>query len=242
MTLVRSLFLLLLLNAAHATWDPEYCLPDEDISVLEDSQFKKIKEETVDSLKDTWCSAEKVQLMMDLVCVTRPNVCVEIGAHSGSSVLPVAITLAYLQNGTVIAIDAWSNAVATRYMSYDDPNRLWWSTVNMEWVYRSFLEKISRYPLGNYCNVVRASSEDAVLFLDEIDFLHLDGDYTEKGALDDVRLYLPKVKTGGYILLSNLFVMVKGKAPKMKAFSELFDACEMVCEIDRDNVVLFRKN
>jgi hypothetical protein len=71
--------------------------------------------------------------------------------------------------------------------------------------------------------------------------LHLDGDYSEKGSMQDVELYLPRVKSGGYVLLSNLFTMVKGKAPKMKSFTALFDTCEMVCEIERDNAVLFRK-
>ncbi len=239
---VKYLLLFLIFSCAYAEWDPEYCLLDDDLSVLEDRRFKSLKERTVQFLQGSWCSEEKVRLLMDLVCVTKPQLCVEIGAFSGSSMVPVAVTLDYLEQGTVVGVDAWSNAVAIRNMAFDDPNRPWWSSVNMEAVHKLFQDNLwQQAPYGAW-EELRATSEDAAAYFNDIDFLHLDGDYTEKGSLQDVRLYLPKVKSGGYILLSNLFIMVKGKAPKMKAFAELFDACEMICEIDRDNVVLFRKN
>jgi hypothetical protein len=255
---LRILFFVLTLHLS-AEWDPELFLSDDDLppvenadetvderrkkalSVLEDPHFKALKENMVRYLQDSWCSAEKVRLMMDVVCLTKPKLCVEIGAFSGASVLPVAVTLEYLGEGMVVAVDAWSNAVAIRNMAFDDPNRPWWSAVDMEGVHDLFQRRLWEQASYNYWDEIRASSEEASAYFDEIDFLHLDGDYTEKGSLQDVHLYLPKVKQGGYILLSNLFIMVKGKAPKMKSFAELFDACEMVCEIDRDNVVLFRK-
>lgn len=59
---------------------------------------------------------------MDVVYTTRPGVCVEIGAFTGSSVLPVAATLKYLGAGKIFAIDAWSNEEAVRYLSPNDPN------------------------------------------------------------------------------------------------------------------------
>lgn len=239
----RWFFIVLSCVTLYADWDPEYCLPDHDISVLDNPIFKELKRNMVQHLAGTWCSKDKVHLLMDLICATKPEVCVEIGAFGGSSVLPMVGTLRYLQKGNITAIDAWSNSVAIENMDADDPNRAWWSVVDMEGMYRNFIHAIDVTSPDSRCRVLRMTSETASLFVgDDIDFLHLDGDYTEKGSLRDVHLYIPKVKKGGYILLSNLFVMVKNKAPKMKSFSELFDACEMLCEIDRDNVVLFRKN
>ncbi|OGN64297.1 MAG: hypothetical protein A3E80_05565 [Chlamydiae bacterium RIFCSPHIGHO2_12_FULL_49_9] len=226
----------------HADWDPEYCFPDEDLSLLDDMIFKRLKDDMAYYLRDSWCTKEKIHLLMDLVYVTRPETCVEIGAFSGSSILPVAATLKYLQHGFVDAIDVWSNAEAVRNMEAGDLNRNWWSWVNMEEVYGTFLARLAERSLTEYVRILRGTSEAIAPLIGEIDFLHLDGDYSEKGSLRDVELYLPKVRPGGYILLSNLFVMVNGKAPKMKSFSALFDSCEMICEIDKDNVVLFRKN
>ncbi len=240
---VMKIFLLssLWIFTLFGEWDPEYCFPDDDLGILEDVLYKNLKSDIIFFLKGSWCSVEKAELLMDLIYVTKPAVCVEIGAFSGSTVLPVAATLKYLQHGTVIAIDPWSNAIATQNMDFNDPNRPWWSTVNMDGIYAEFVSKLARWKVIENCTIFRSTSETAANFIQEIDFLHLDGDYSEKGSLKDVELYLPKVKPGGYILLSNLFLMVHNKAPKMKCFSELFDACEMISEIDKDNAVLFRK-
>jgi hypothetical protein len=57
-----------------------------------------------------------------------------------------------------------------------------------------------------------------------------------------VEKYLPLVKSEGYILVSNLFIMVNGQQPKMKSFCSLFDECELIGSIENDNAVLFKKN
>lgn len=231
--------LLLSCGALQADFDPEQL--DVDVSVLNNQGFKDLKTNVTKYLTNSWCSAEKTNLLMELVLLTRPEVCVEIGAFTGSSVLPVAATLKHLKRGKVFAIDAWSNSEVIKYLDDKDPNRAWWSTVNMNDVYNIFQKMIQQWDLGSYCIPCRNPSNKAVQQIGPIDFLHLDGDYSEIGSLQDVNLYLPKVKSGGYILLSNLFTMINGKQPKMKAFCALFESCEMICEIERDNAVLFRK-
>lgn len=227
-----------------ADWTPhDYLvdLDDSDFQSLSDGEFESLKAKVSDALKGSWCSQEKVNLLMDLVCLTRPQICVEIGAFTGSSVLPVASTLKYLGNGKVFAIDAFSNEVATRNMSKDDPNRPWWSTLDMKAIRNLFRQMIQTWDLSGYCTLLTEDSYTAIDKIPEIDFLHIDGDYSEKGSSSDVEKYLPKVKSGGYILLSNLFIMVNNSQPKLKAFCSLFDSCEMVCEIERDNAILFKK-
>jgi hypothetical protein len=210
--------------------------------MLDDPIYQNLKKDLISELSTVWCSKEKIELLMDLVYVVKPKVCVEIGVFSGSSLIPVAVMLKYLQHGMVFAVDAWSNAEATKYIEYDDPNLPGWSAVDLLGAHIQFIQRLGQKAVQSYCTILRNPSAVAAQFIGEIDFLHLDGDYTEKGSLEDVALYLPKVKSGGYILLSSLFVMVKGKATKMKAFSKLFDHCEMICQIDRDNVILFRKS
>lgn len=231
-------------SIAQAEWDPEFSLDSVDqaaLDELDNPAFGILKDNVLKYLNGSWCSPEKTKLLMELVLLTKPNVCVEIGACTGSSVLPVAATLKYLNHGKIFAIDAWSNAEAIKHLEEDDPNRPWWAQVNMKDLYEKFLYMESAWDLWPYCLPIRSPSNIAVNQVDEIDFLHLDGDYSIKGSLEDVNLYLPKVKSGGYVLLSNLFTMVKGKQPKLKAFLALFDSCEIVAEIERDNAVLFRK-
>lgn len=224
-----------------AEWNPEYCLMDDDITVLQESRFMDVKTRVCAALQNSWCSSEKAQLLMDLTMVTQPKVCVEIGAFVGSSVLPVAATLQLINAGKVYAVDAWSNSVACRYLEDNDPNKAWWSTVDMTAVHGMFDHMVQQWALENVCVVMQNPSVEAINLLDEIDFLHIDGDYSPKGSMEDVTAYIPKVKSGGYILFSNLYTMVNGKQPRLKAFCKLFDSCEMVCSIERDNAVLFRK-
>lgn len=229
------------LSSLQAEWEPAYCLPDDDLTGLDNPEFKKLKVSVEQELEKSWCSKEKINLLMDLVCVTKPQVCVDIGACTGSSVLPVAAALKMNRRGKVFAVDAWSNEVVTRYLDQDDPNRAWWSQVDMQAVLSAFRSMVKTYGFELCCTEMKMSSLEAANQLQQIDFINFDGDYSEKGSVADVEALLPRVKKGGYILLSNLFIMVKGKAPKMKAFSLLFDSCEMICEIERDHAVLFRK-
>jgi hypothetical protein len=232
-------------NLLHANWEPEESFMDFDssaLNTLNNVDFKSLKLHVTNALKGSWCSEEKTNLLMDLVYLTQPEVCVEIGAFTGSSVLPVVATLKLLTHGKIYAIDAWSNEEAVKYLTDNDPNKTWWSTIDMKVVRDIFDQMAITWDISPYCTTIQEPSEKAVSNLPEIDFLHLDGDYSEAGSLRDVELYLQKVKSGGYILLSNLFVIVNNTQPKLKAFCTLFDSCEMICEIEHDNAVLFRKN
>jgi predicted O-methyltransferase YrrM len=59
------------------------------------------------------------------------------------------------------------------------------------------------YQLFDICQIMRMTSERASFFFENasIDILHIDGNPRE--TLNDVKMYLPKVKPGGYIWLNN---------------------------------------
>lgn len=210
-------------------------------STLPDMQFQELKNRVIKYVENSWCSAKKAELLMDLIFAVRPEVCVEVGVFSGSSVLPVAATLKYLKTGRIYAIDAWSNLDAVKHMSTKDPNYNWWAHVNMKAVKNTFTTLINQWNLNSCCSVIHATSEMAIHQIPEIDFLHLDGNFCEEDALLDVELFLPKVKSGGYVLLSNLFQVIDNKLTRMSSMWRLFDECEIIYEVD-NNTALFRKN
>lgn len=236
-----ALLSLCLWTSIQAEWDPKIlqAYQSESLSHL---PYRTLKKQIAQALVNSWCSQEKIDLLMDLTLLTGPQVCVEIGVFSGASLLPVAATLKYLKAGKVYAIDAWSNKEATRHTAVDDPNAAWWAQVDLQAVHNSFQKLIKTWKLEKTCQEIHKPSEQAVSHVPpQIDFLHLDGNYTESGSLRDVELYLPKVKSGGYILLSNFYMMIQREQPKIKTFCVLCDACEVVCSIENDNAVLFRK-
>ena len=148
-----------------------------------------------------WCSKEKAIRMMDLIYEVKPEVCVEVGVFGGSSIYPTARALEFIDRGKVYAIDPWSNSECLDGYAVDDPNYQWWSRVDLEQIYRDFLKMLSYFKLNHRCVVLRMTGVEALdQFADEsIDILHIDGNHTEEIALNDAKMYLPKVKKGGYI-------------------------------------------
>jgi len=149
--------------------------------------------------------------------------------------------LRYIQNGHAYVIDAWSNEESIRGLPAADVNRAWWSTVDMVGVKAQFNQMLDAWSLGAWCEVLPMTSHEAVDRLPPVDFLHLDGNISEEGAWRDSELYLPKVVPGGHILLSNALVTVAGQTTKMRALWSLFGRCDVVCEIDDSNTLLFGK-
>jgi hypothetical protein len=201
----------------------------------------QLEQKIVDFLKNSWCSEEKARLIFECVVANRPKVCVEIGAFTGSSTLPLLVGLQYLNHGKAYVIDAWSNKEAIRGLPKDDPNTVWWASLDMNAIKNQFIQTMDKWSLSPFFQVLHMSSKKAAKQLPEIDFLHIDGNFSEEGALLDSQLYLPKVAPNGYILVSNLLTMIGNKPTKMKALWPFFEYCEIVCEIENGNAFLFRK-
>jgi len=185
-----------------------------------------------------WCSREKALNFIDLVLEVRPDVCVDIGTFAGSSVLPVALTLKFLDHGMVIAIDPWDKIETLRYMDpvEESPHMDWWGKVPFPSIYASYLNMVNKYDLGNYCKTIRATSEKAAPEVGDIDILYLDGNHSEVVSVKDVKLYLPKVRSGGYIWLND------STWTSLQSSIELLqESCDVIRLIDNGNCILFKK-
>lgn len=229
----------LMTTAVHAAWNPTSISTTSVLS--SDSQFNELKSMVYSYLSDSWVTQEKASCIMDLIVLTQAKVCVDIGTFIGSSALPMAVALRYLGSGKVYLVDAWSNQEAVKHISSEDPNYHWWSTLAMGDIKRRCLTMIHDWSLEPYCQVMHAPSEQVVHQIDQIDFLHLDGNFSTEGSLLDATLYVPKVKSGGYILLSNAFMTVDHALTKMATMWFLYYECELVAELENSNVMLFRK-
>lgn len=225
-------------------WNPQTCIQMDDTAafgVLQDASYLGFKNLVFDELRDSWCSQEKADMLMDLVVLTRPKVCVEIGVFTGASLVPVLAALSFTGTGTAYGVDSWSNLDAVRGLSPLDQHYRWWLAVDMGEARQIFADTMVKWSFPCDYKVIQAPSKKAVSRFEQIDFLHIDGNFSEQGALEDVMLYLPKVAPGGYILLSNLLITVDGYYTKMKALWALMDQCETIAEIEGSNAALFQK-
>lgn len=247
MNLAKRVTLLILLAFAsiplNAEWRPEILLSKNENAppILTKSKVLDLKNRVLDSTKQSWCSQEKASLLFELVLVTKPKVCVEIGAFMGASTLPMLASLHYLKKGKAYIIEPWSCKEAIKGLPSDNPNTIWWSGLDMPNIKKHFAHMLNHWSLSSSCQILEMTSEQAVDQVPSIDFLHIDGNFSEKGALFDSEHYLPKVVPGGYVLISNVLVMIGEKPTKMKALWPIFDQCDIVCEIDDGNTLLFKK-
>jgi len=186
-----------------------------------------------------WCSKEKADNFIDLVLDVKPQVYVEIGVFGGSSLFPVASALKYLGEGVVIAIDPWDKKETIKYFdpTEDATDLKWWTSINFERIYYSYMHLIKRFDLEEYCLTMKMTSEKAAPKINTpIDILYIDGNHSEACSIQDVELYLPKVKEGGYIWMNDTLW-----ASRQQAVELLSDACDVVKVIDNGNCILFKK-
>lgn len=245
MKTIKSIFLFLLISSSplKANWDPNLLTLKDGAAfeVLKSPDLMDLKSRVFQYLQNSWCTKEKANLLIDLIVLTSPDVCVEIGSFTGSTALPILKSLQYCGSGKLYAIDAWSCSEAIRGLPSSDINTRWWGTLDMVSIKAQFSNLLNAWSLNEYCRVMPMTSESAASGFSFIDFLHLDGNFSEEGALLDSKLYVPKVTSGGYILLSNVHIMIAKKPSKMKALTVLLDYCEVICEIDNGQTLLFRK-
>jgi len=172
-----------------------------------------------------WCTDEKSKAMMELIRMVKPEVCVEIGVFGGASIYPTARALRYNKKGVVYAIDPWRHIDCQEGYDADDVNYQWWTQVDLERIYRGFLIMLKRFRLVDYCKVIRGTSVEALPEFEDgsIDILHIDGNHSELTSLRDVRNYLPKVKSGGYIWMDDA-----NWPTTQRAVEELTERCEPI--------------
>ncbi len=228
-------------------WNPEFHIEKQQIKSdhirsMRNWELYCLKQQVLTQSAATWCTAEKTNLIMDLIALDRPKVCVEIGVFNGGSFLAICTTLKHhVQEGHVYGIDPWSNEEAIRFMEEGDPNKKWWSEVDLPKIYDQFMQMLKTWDVESHCTILKMTSAQAAAQISKIDFLHLDGNYSTECSLEEAITYLPKVNKGGYILISNLLTNIHGKRPKFDSFDYLMKSCEFLCEIEKNNTMLLRK-
>lgn len=184
-----------------------------------------------------WCSAKKRKAILDVILQHKPKVCVEIGVYEGRSLLPIALALKYNQEGIVMGVDAWSLEECMKNYSSDHHVSKIWLEENLEKSYSNTLHWIEHFQVEDYCNVLRMTSIEAASLINEIDFLHIDGNHSEESTLLDVKTYFEKVVPGGYICLDDA-----NRETTKKAYAIVKRGSVLVRTLDKGNCLIYKKN
>lgn len=151
------------------------------------------------------CPIDKALIMGKAVIDHQLRNCVEIGVWRGRSLVPLAVATKYT-NGSAYGIDPYT---PHNMMECDAPDHVMQALpqvidqINFEDVYNSVRNLfIPEYP---NCSIIRTPAIDAISQIDfPIDLLHIDGNHDRDLVTTDIRLYVPKVRLGGWIIMDDI--------------------------------------
>ena len=170
-----------------------------------------------------WCSYDKAVMLYSLVREYKPEVAVEIGIHGGRSIIPIALALRDNKAGHVVGVETWSTEAITGAGITETKNDFGWSVADFGAIKRSFLNHVIQEDLHGYIKLLELSSERAARVIDEIQFIHIDGNHSMCGAARDVGNYLPKLCSGGVIVFDDIEWPSTGPAVEL-----LMDTCRLL--------------
>lgn len=180
--------------------------------------WHQYKKETLSSLRfiEGKCPPEKAEKMMDLIYEIHPAVCVELKIFEGASIFPTASALKYQGQGKVFAIDPWGSE---------------------DTIFLQFKLMLHGFHLFDVCEIMRMTTARASFFFENgsIDILHINGNPSE--ALNDIKMFLPKVKPGRYIWLNN-----SHWASLQPALQYLSEHCTLDSTRSTTTCLLYEKN
>lgn len=187
-----------------------------------------------------WCSLEKATKLINHIGDIKPDLCVEIGVFGGSSFIPQALAIKENGKGEIIGIDPWSTESALEEMQGKE-HVDWWSKLDINYIYNHFIFNLEKFDVKSVSKVIRDKAENVYnTFEDEsIDLLHIDGNHSELLAYKDATLYLPKVKTGGYIFFDDIYWSeVDSHVTTRKAINFLLQHCQKEDIVNGDCLIM----
>lgn len=185
-----------------------------------------------------WCTPDKACHIAEVIIENDFEQFVEIGVFAGKSLIAASYALKHLGRGVAWGIDLWSNDAALEHMT-DGEYVESWSRKNLEKVYVDFVEAVIEHELTKQCRWIRERSEVAVRMFEDasLDMIHIDGNHSEEMSSLDVRLWLPKVRPSGIVLMDDTDEIEWPST--RKAVGMLKEGCDLIAE--RDGYSLFRK-
>lgn len=152
-----------------------------------------------------WCTIEKAKTIASLVMALDAKLYVEIGIFGGKSLIPAAMAMKYKRSGYAHGIDPWKKEFCLEGTNQKENNE-WWLKVDLEKIYEGFVRSVKNLELEKFCFWRRDQSESSCYLYSEevIDILHIDGNHSSEKSMQDVSIWFPKVKKGGFIIFDDI--------------------------------------
>ena len=156
------------------------------------------------------CSVSKGFVMARLIKKYRITDSLDIGVYRGRSLVPQAVAHREYTGGMAYGVDPWLNSEARESgnpaLRYAIDKFV--DTTNFQAIYEEVDALIRRLKLDQNCTLIREKSCDAVRYFESkgISFglIHIDGNHDSERVMEDVSLYLPRLRRGGFVVMDDV--------------------------------------
>jgi len=156
------------------------------------------------------CSMSKGYLMAWLIKKYRITNSIDIGVYRGRSLVPQAVAHREYTGGTAYGVDPWLNSEARESgnPALKDAIDEFVDTTNFQAIFEEVDALIRRLKLDQNCTLIREKSSHAVRYFESKDIgfglIHIDGNHDSERVMEDVSLYLPRLRRGGFVLMDDV--------------------------------------
>lgn len=159
-----------------------------------------------------WCLPQKVDWFykiysqMASVAATgdkypHEHSAIETGVFYGMSAIAQGLIIKELGlKYKLYAIDAWSKEASIEG-SNSELNNEWWSKLDYDEIYKTFLRSIQHFELQDIVIPVRLKSQAAASIMPSASLIHLDSNHSFEVVSQEIELYAPKATN--YIILDD---------------------------------------
>lgn len=156
------------------------------------------------------CSFSKAFLIAELIRRYDLRTTVDIGVYRGRSLFPQAVAHRSYTHGVVYGIDPWSplEARQSENLALKRELEAWLEQVDFQAIRQEVATFVDAWHLQDHCVLLAQTSKDAATHFwrngTYFDLVHIDGNHDSKKVLDDVRLYVPRLRDGGFVILDDV--------------------------------------
>lgn len=157
------------------------------------------------------CSVTKAYLMARLIRDEGLKSTLDIGVYRGRSLFPQALAHRSYTSGMAYGVDPWDAMEALQEhapAAISSKVKQWAKDANLQAIYEEVVTANQRLGLEAHCTLVRKPSSQAIEYFRErnisFDLIHIDGNHDTVRVREDVDLYLPRLKRGGYLVLDDV--------------------------------------
>ena len=144
-----------------------------------------------------WCTPEKGRRMAELA--RGASLVVELGVFGARGLVCMSLSIAQQGFGRADGIDPFEVSAALEGSNAPE-NSEWWGRLDYGAIAHAAQMGICSLGLYQYARLIRLRSREAVSYYEDgsVDVLHLDANHSEETSCEDVALWAPKIRPGGY--------------------------------------------